>query len=86
MSAEDRLNQARDNGLRGMEGTLLSEKKTTVQGYPARDIRATARGNAAFDNRIILVRSRLYTLMMGDVTGRHDTANVERFFNSFTPR
>jgi hypothetical protein len=86
MSAEDRLNQARDNGLRGVQGTLLSEKKTTVQGYPARDIRATARGNAAFDNRIILVGPRLYTLMVGDVTGRHDAANVERFFNSFTPR
>jgi hypothetical protein len=86
MSADDRLNQARDNGIRGVQGTLVSEKRISVQGHPARDIQATARGNAAFDNRIILVGSRLYTLMVVDVTGRHDTQNVERFFNSFTPR
>jgi len=86
MSAEDRLNQARDNGIRGVQGTLVSEKRLTIQGHPARDVQITARGNAAFDNRIILAGSRLYILMVADVTGRHDAQNIERFFNSFTPR
>jgi hypothetical protein len=86
LSVEERLNKARDNGVGGVGGRLISETRISVQGYPARDIRAIARGNAAFDSRVILVGSRLYTLMVIDVSGNHDTKNVERFFNSFTLR
>ena len=86
LSVEDRLNQARDHGISGVQGTLLSEKRLSVQGYPARDIQVSARGHAAFDNRIILVGTTLYSLMVADVSGNHDSANVQRFFNSLTPR
>jgi hypothetical protein len=86
LSTEERLNKARDNGVGGVGGRLIRETRISIQGYPARDIQVIARGNAAFDSRIILVGSRLYTLGVADVTGNHDTSNVERFFNSFTLR
>ena len=86
LSTEERLNKARDNGVGGLGGRLLRETRITVQGYPARDIQVIARGNAAFDTRIILVGSRLYTLDVADVSGNHDTRNIERFFNSFALR
>ncbi len=85
-SIEERLNKARDRGVGGVRGVLISEKRISVQGYPARDIKAIAAGNAAFDNRLILVGSRLYSLMVLDRSGNHDVENVQKFFNSLTIR
>jgi hypothetical protein len=62
---------------------MLNERRLTVQGYPARDISAVAGGYAAYDNRLVLVGTRLYTLMGVDGTGKHDTRDIEKFFNSF---
>ncbi len=86
LSVEERLDKARDSGIGGVGGRLIRETRISIQGYPARDIQAVARGNAAFDSRIILVGSRLYTLDIADVSGNHDIRNIERFFNSFTLR
>ncbi len=73
---------ARDGGLSSTNAKLLSEKSLTFQGHPARDIRAIARGNAAYDNRVVVVGNRLYTLLVIDASGRHDTESIEKFFNS----
>jgi hypothetical protein len=83
-SPDEMLNKIRDLGLYGVQGTLISETRLTVQGYPARDIQARARGNSAMDNRIILAGTRAYTLLVFDMRGKHDTKSVERFFDSFT--
>jgi len=48
----------------------------------ARDIRGITHGNAAYDNRIVIVGNRLYTLLVIDTSGRQDTESIERFFNS----
>jgi hypothetical protein len=85
-TAEQILDTARDGGLSGTNGKLLSEKRLMVHGYPARDIRAIARGNSAYDNRLVVVGNRLYTLLVLDVSGKRDTENVERFFNSLVLR
>jgi hypothetical protein len=85
-TAEQILDNARESGLSGVNGRLLSEKQLTVQGHPARDIRAVARGKAAYDNRLVLVGNRLYTLLVLDVSGKHDDKNVEKFFNSLVLR
>jgi hypothetical protein len=79
------LDIARDRGILGVGGSLISEKKTIVRGYPAREIQASARGNATFDNRILLVGARLYSLIVIDTAGMRDRNNVEKFFDSFTP-
>jgi hypothetical protein len=81
-TAEQILDAARDNGLSGVSGRLLGEKRLTVQGHPARDIRAIARGNAAYDNRLVVVGNRLYTLLVLDVSGTRDSENIARFFDS----
>jgi hypothetical protein len=81
-TAEQILDTARDGGLSSANAKLLSENSLTFQGHPARDIRAIARGNAAYDNRVVIVGNRLYTLLVIDTSGRHDTESIERFFNS----
>lgn len=81
-TTEQILDTARDEGISGVHARLLSENRLTFQEHPARDIRGTARGNAAYDNRIIVVGNRLYTLLVIDTSGRHDTESIEKFFNS----
>jgi hypothetical protein len=81
-TTDEILNTARDSGLSGVGGRLLSEQKLVFQGYPARDLQAIARGNAAYDNRLVLVDGTLYTLLVVDASGRHDSANIHKFFAS----
>lgn len=81
-TADQILDTARDGGLSSANAKLLSERKLTFQGHEARDIRGIARGNAAYDNRIVVVENRLYTLLVVDVSGRHDTESIDMFFNS----
>ena len=80
---EQILDMMRDRGLAPSNARMLNERRLTVQGYPARDISAVAGGYAAYDNRLVLVGTRLYTLMGVDGTGKHDTRDIEKFFNSF---
>lgn len=81
-TAEKILDIARDGGLSGTGAKLLSENRLTFHGHPARDIRAIARGNAAYDNRIVVVGNRLYTLLVIDSSGEHDNESIGKFFNS----
>jgi hypothetical protein len=79
---EQILDRARDSGLSGTDAKLLSENKITLQGHPGRDVRAIARGNAAYDNRLVVVGNRLYTLLVIDQSGKHDSDSIGKFFNS----
>jgi len=81
-TAEQILRTAEDSGLSGVSGRLLGEEQFTLQGHPARDIRGTTQGNAAYDNRLVLVGHRLYSLLVVDVSGKRDSQNVKKFFNS----
>jgi hypothetical protein len=81
-TTEKILDTARESGLSGANAKLLTENRITFLGHPARDIRAIAHGKSAYDNRIVLVGNRLYTLLVVDVSGKHDTESIERFFNS----
>ncbi len=81
-TAERTLDIARDGGLSGSSAKLLSEKKLTFHGHPARDISAIARGKAAYDNRIVVVGNRLYTLLVVDSSGKRDSDSIGKFFDS----
>lgn len=81
-TAEQILDTARDGGLSSTNGKLLSENRLTFQGHPARDIRAIASGNASYDNRLVVVGNRLYTLMVIDASGKYDAESVRKFFSS----
>jgi hypothetical protein len=81
-TAEQILDTARDGGLSAANVRLISESTLTFQGHPARDIRGIAHGVAAYDNRLVVAGNRLYTLLVVDVSGKHDSESIEKFFNS----
>lgn len=67
------------------QATLDGETKLSVQGFPARDLRASNAQGGVFNARLVLAGGRLYMLMASfpSATARHDK-DVARFFNSFT--
>ena len=79
---EQILDAMRDRGLSPSKAQLIDERRLTIQGYAARDITTIAAGHAAYDNRLILVGTRLYSLMVVDGGGKRDRANIQKFFNS----
>ena len=66
------------------EKSAVSVARLTVQGHPATDVQTWGLGNAAYDNRIVIVGARTYSLMVVDKSGKRDSRNIEKFFNSFT--
>ena len=83
-SADEALESARDGSLRKTQGTLISQKRTTVQGYPALDMQMRARGNSLVDSRLILVGDRLYMVMaVAMVPEEGEAKTVQRMFESF---
>lgn len=79
LTPEQSLDNLRDSGLSGLQGELLEEKRLTIQGHPARDIRAIVPGHA-YDNRIVVVGNRVYSLFV--VSRKRDSKNVDKFFKS----
>jgi hypothetical protein len=62
-SPDQALAGARDGALRKVQGTLLTQKTITVQGYPGLDVQARARGNSFVDLRFVVVGNRLFMIM-----------------------
>lgn len=83
-SPDEVLEAARDGSLSKTQGTVISQKRLTVQGYPALEIQARARGNSLLDARIVVAGKRLYVIM-AVATGEQDReANaIRRIFDSF---
>ena len=79
--ADTLLDRARDGSIRKMEGNLLSEEKITLNGYPGREYKSTARGDNFVDSRIYLADARLY--MLSVVHKDRENSDTPRFFNSF---
>lgn len=79
------LDAARDEALAHTQATLDGETRLSVQGFPARDLRASNAQGGVFSARMILARDRLYMLMASypNAAARRDK-DVARFFNSFT--
>jgi hypothetical protein len=80
---EEELNGARDGSISKVQGTISGEQHLDVDGHPARDIEARARGNSLLNVRLIAVGRRLYMLMVVDASRqRADSKNVQKFFDS----
>lgn len=79
------LDAARDEALTHTKATLAGENKLAVQGFPARDLRASNAQGGVFSARLVLAGGRLYMLMASfpSATARHDK-DVAHFFDSFT--
>lgn len=77
------LDGARNGALANAKGTLLEEKGMTLAGHPGKYIKfSTASGLIAREN-IILVRSRLYQVLVVSTKERIGGADATRFLNSF---
>jgi hypothetical protein len=66
------------------EKSAVSVSRITVQGHLATDVQTWGPGGAAFDNRIVIVGARTYSLMVVDKSGKRDSTAIDKFFNSFT--
>jgi hypothetical protein len=83
-SPDEVLESARDGSLRNTQGTAISQKRTTVQGFPALDMQASARGNSVVDSRLIVADKRLYIIMaVATVQQDRDVKTFQRMVDSF---
>ena len=77
------LESARDGSLRNVQGVLVKQNRINVQGYPALNVQAHARGNSFLDSRLVVAGDRLYIIMVVAPSGyARDLKNVQRFFDS----
>ncbi|HEV8136188.1 MAG TPA: hypothetical protein VGP85_16015 [Pyrinomonadaceae bacterium] len=76
------LEANRDNFVKGISGTLLTTRPTTIDGYSALEFTAET-SDRIFKSRVFLVGRRPYQIVVGSPKGMDDSAIVNRFFNSF---
>ncbi len=81
---EQTLESARDGSLHKIQGTLITEQQTTVQGFPAIEMQARAIGNTQVDAQFVAAGDRLYMLMAVSLDGRREPKTIRRMFSSFT--
>jgi len=72
----------RDNFVTGVGARLLSSYRATIDGYPAIEFTAET-ADKIFKSRVYIVGRRPYQIVIGSPKGMDDSANVQRFFNSF---
>jgi hypothetical protein len=76
------LEANRDNFVKGINAKLLSTRPTVIDGYSAIEFTAET-ADRLFKSRVFLVGRRPYQIVIGSPKTLDDTANTERFFNSF---
>ena len=80
------LEAARDGGVSRVQGTVVSQNRLTVHGFPALQYHARTGKNMSMDSRIIVVKDRLYMLMAVSGAGQiAEAATINRIFDSFKP-
>jgi hypothetical protein len=80
------LDGARDGALEDVRGTLVSERRISVQGFPGRElwIEATVSGQKGLAQaRMILVGNRFYQVLVAGPKERFAESQAERFLNTF---
>ena len=76
------LEANRDNFVTGIKATLLNTRPTVIDGYSGLEFTAET-ADKIFKSRVFLVGRRPYQIVIGSPKSMDDTANTERFFNSF---
>jgi hypothetical protein len=82
-SPDRALESARDGSLKQVHGTVIEQKRITVEGYPALELRANVSGNMMLDSRIVVAGNRLYMLMVITPEGEPVPEKAQRMFGSF---
>ena len=79
------LEANRDNFVKGINATLVSTRPTVIDGYSAIEFTAET-ADRVFKSRVYLVGRRPYQIVIGSPKDMDDSANVNRFLNSFKVR
>ena len=76
------LEANRDNFVKGIKARLVSTRPTMIDGYSAIEFTAETE-DRIFKSRVYMVGRRPYQIVIGSPKDLDDSANVNRFFNSF---
>jgi hypothetical protein len=76
------LEANRDNFVKGISAKLITTRPTIIDGYSAIEFTAET-ADRVFKSRVYMVGRRPYQIVIGSPKGLDDSANVNRFFNSF---
>lgn len=79
----DVLEAARDGAVRNAKGNLTEDKKTTIQGNPARSIKFAAPGGVVGRGYIVLAKRKLYQVLVIGAKDFAESQDASRFLNSF---
>jgi hypothetical protein len=81
-NVEKVFDATRDGSITKVHGTLLAEKKITLDGYSGRRFRSTGIGNAFLDEEIFMVGRRFYLITITTATKEPNT-NIGKILDSF---
>jgi hypothetical protein len=82
MTPDEVLESVRGASLRKIQGTVLNQKRVTVQGHPGLEMEARGRDNSLVDARFWLVGHRLYILTAIARAQGREPKTVRRMFDS----
>jgi hypothetical protein len=83
LTAEQRLDQARDGAVASTKGKIQSEKKMTLQGHPGRDLLILTKDKQHLHTRLFVVGARLYQLFVVGTAAQVASKDTAKFFDSF---
>jgi hypothetical protein len=82
---QSEMDANRDNFVKGIQAKLVSTRSLTIDGYPALEFTAET-ADRIFKSRVYMVGRRPYQIVIGSPKDLDDSANLNRFFNSFKIR
>jgi hypothetical protein len=83
-SSDKVLESARDGSLRKIQGTVLSQRRITLQGHPGLEMQVSARGDSLVDERLLVVGDRLYMIIaVATIKQDREPKTIQRVFDSF---
>jgi hypothetical protein len=78
-----RLDIARDGAVAQAKGTLISEKRISIDKYPGRELRIDVESKSNVLTRFYAVKNKLYQLVVAGTREQVDSKDTEKFFDSF---
>jgi len=84
-NVEKVFDATRDGSINKVHGTLLTEEKIALDGYPGRRFRSTGIGSAFVDEEMFMVGQRFYLITITTVT-KEPNKNIGKILDSFRVR
>jgi hypothetical protein len=77
------LDKAQKGAVDKVKGKLVSQKKVAANGYPGRELEIAAPGELEIHERVYLVKSRLYQILVVSPKGKGSAEDTKKFLDSF---